>query len=354
MITIKSLQDALAKPTVLAKPTPIMTGKTAVISAHFGGYREDRGEATLRAVSAWDEQTTKPTEGIFLELVLPSEKPCFEASDLPQWLRYIRIYGKERNRNLFQKEALWNIAAKLTAAEKMLFIDADSQPVETTDYFSTIFNLTEKGKVVHACFHLLHEGQKPHNAEFYSVFAEKDKLPTGAKTFPGFGYALTRADYDNMDGFNPYSICGGGDATFICECVKSVKLGYWQAKRFQQGILRQGQPQLQPIAPYGITMRHNFHGLKEDRGYLWGREVVALFGLPQAYTHIDSVGLLAWNDPDFLLKEIMMEKARMHTKEELIDLIMEKVKGKLDRLEGLQRLPMGTWVYDRKDGNVYD
>ena len=353
MITIKSLQDALAKPAVFVKPEPTLTGKTAVIAAHFGGYRQDRREATIRAVSAWDEQATKPTDGLFLELVLPEEKPCFDAGDFPSWLRYIRIYGKERNRNLFQKEALWNLAAKLTDADKMLFVDADSQPIGTTEYFSTIFNLTEPGKCVHACYHLLHEGQQPQNAEFYSVFAEKDKLPTGAKTFPGFGYALTRADYDSMDGFNPYSICGGGDATFICECLPTIKLGYWQAKRFQQGILRPDRPQLVPVAPYGITMRHNFHGLKEDRAYLWGREVIALFGLPQAYTHIDSAGLLAWNDPDFLLKEIIMEKKRMHTKEELIDLIMEKITAKLDRLEALQRLPMQTIVFDKQDLNIY-
>ncbi|MBR4674195.1 MAG: hypothetical protein IKP00_07005 [Victivallales bacterium] len=356
MIKIKSLQDALAKIPEPPKPAPQKepTGKTAVISAHFGGYSEIRREATLRAIQGWDEQRIKPTEALFLEMVLPDQKPCFQQADFPSWMRYCRIYGKERNRNLFQKEALWNLGAKLTDAEKMLFIDADSQPVETTDYFSTIFNLCENGKCVHACFHLLHEGQHPQHSEFYSVFSEKNRLPAGAKTFPGFGYCLTRADYDNMDGFNPYAICGGGDATFICENLPSIKLGYYQAKRFQQGILRQGQPQLQPIAPYGITMRHNFHGFKEDRAYKWGREVVALFGLPTAYCHIDSAGLLAWNDPDFLLKEIVMEKSRMHTKEELIDLIMEKVKGKLDRLEGLQRLPNGTWVYDKKDGNIYD
>lgn len=254
---------------------------------------------------------------------------------------------------MFQKEALWNISARLTDADKMLFIDADSQPIGTTEYFKTIFELCERGKVIHACFHLLHEGQKPHNSEFYSCFAEKDKLPAGAIGFPGFGYALTRADYNEIDGFNPFSICGGGDATFICECVKKVKLPYFQAKRFQQGILRPNRPQLEPVVPYSITMRHNFHGLKEDRGYLWGREVVALFGLPQAYTHIDSAGLLAWNDPDFLLKDIMMEKSRMHTKEELLDLIMEKVSKKLDKLEDIQKLPCQTWVYNKADGNIY-
>ena len=80
-------------------------------------------------------------------------------------------------------------------------------------------------------------------------------------------------------------------------------------------------------------MQHNFHGNKEDRGYIWSRCAVELFGHPKAYCHIDGTGLVAWNDVEFPLKWIGMEKKRMHTKDELYELICEVVKKRLDVIE---------------------
>ena len=101
-----------------------------------------------------------------------------------------------------------------------------------------------------------------------------------------------------------------------------------------------------------VTCQHNFHGNKEDRAYCWSREAVLLFGLPQAYCHIDQSGLMAWNDPDFILKEIVMQKAKMHTKEELYCLVCEVVKKRLDKQEHNQKQGKGN--YDRTDFNNND
>ena len=321
----------------------------ALISCHYGGFNELRRDASIRAFESWDRQRVKPSEGVFLEVVCPGQAPCFNAEDFPSWLRYTRIYGKERNANLFQKEALWNIGAKLTRSDGMLFLDGDCMPVDTDEYFLRMAAALKPGRCVHAAWRIIHEGQDERNHDFWSIMATDVR---GKPTFPGMGYAMTRADYDNMDGFNPYSICGSGDMVFLWESVKSLHQRIPFARRFHTGLIRPNRPQLEPYAVSGLTVQHNFHGLKTDRGYVWSRYAVEVFGDPRAYCHIDSAGLLAWNDPKFPLRYIVMEKSRMHSRQELLGLITEVFDRRLREQELLNKEP--GYGYDEKDRNIFD
>ena len=343
-----SIQEAAPAKTVLPS--------TALVTCFYGGSRgkdDLRRTATKRAVASWDEQKAIPQQALFLELVCPGQMPCFDRADLPAWMQYIRIFGKERNRNLFQKEALWNLGAKFTSAEKLLFLDCDCMPVGTFNYFEQIFYMTRPGKCVHAAWHIIHEGQKEAFQDFYSIFAPQEDVPAGAKRFPGMGFSLHRQDYHAIDGFNPYGISGSGDAVFIWECMNDpLKYPIKTAKRYHQSLVRPNRPQLEPVVVKGLTVQHNFHGMKSERGYVWSRCAVELFGHPSAYCHIDSSGLLAWNDSDFPLKYFVMEKARMHTKEELYDLICEVFKARLDEIEA--RHKNKEYQYDTTEWNQYD
>ena len=348
------------KPKETAKRPSLYTGHddamckssshTALITCHYGGYNELRRDATLRAVKAWEWQSSLPDDALFLELVCPGQEPCFSRADFPEWIQYIRIYGKERNRNLFQKEALWNLGAKLTNADKLLFLDGDCEPVNCRDYFKQVFDACAPGKCVHAAWHIIHEGQPENCHDFWSIMAT-DAEAQGNPTFPGMGYAITRQDYEAMDGFNPFSICGSGDMVFIWESLKRLNQKIPFARRFHTGLIRPNRPQLTPVAIPGLTVQHNFHGLKSDRGYIWSRYAVEVFGDPRAYCHIDSAGLLAWNDPLFPLKYIVMEKGRMHTKEELLSLICEVFKKRLDEQEQCNKDK--DYHYDPIDFNIY-
>ena len=88
--------------------------RLALITAYYGGMDNLRRGAHLRAIAEWDRQSVKPDEAVLMEMVLPGETPAFSKSDFPSWINYVRIYGKERNRSIFQKEAMWNLAAKMT------------------------------------------------------------------------------------------------------------------------------------------------------------------------------------------------------------------------------------------------
>ena len=314
-----------------AAPRPLAS--TALVTCHYGGRGDLRRDAALRAVKAWNSQISRPDSGLFLELVCPGQEPCFSRADFPEWLQYVRIHGKERNRSLFQKEALWNLGARLTNAGKILFLDNDCMPVGCPDYFAQIFGACAPGKCVHAAWHIIHEGQPEGCHDYYSTFSPAEDVPSDARRFPGMGYCITRRDHHAMDGFNPFAITGSGDAVFIWECLKSIQYPINYAMRYHQALIRPNRPQLEPVALKGVTVQHNFHGPKSDRGYLWSRYAVELFGVPQAYCHIDASGLLAWNDPEFPLSYFAMEKARMHTKQELYTLICEVFKQRLDAIE---------------------
>jgi hypothetical protein len=53
-------------------------------------------------------------------------------------MKYIRIDGNDSNKYLFQKEHLWNMAAKMAKNEKLMFIDSDMSPLEDVDWFSKV------------------------------------------------------------------------------------------------------------------------------------------------------------------------------------------------------------------------
>ena len=321
--------------------------KMALIVVHYGGDNHLRKKAIMSAIYDWDAQLEKPDEAIFLELVCPGETQCFKQELLPKWLRYICLYGKERNKSLFQKEAMWNMATRFTTASKLLFLDSDVSPIDTLHYFRDMKAAICRGKVIHACYKLIQEKyEDQYLGEMYSILAKKEK-PEGHYLFPGIGYGITREDFHRRDGFQPFSIPGSGDVIFCWETFPDIKLPMGSARRFHQSLIRRC-PKLDHDA-LDVTMQHNFHGNKEDRAYVFSREAVLLFGLPQAYCHIDQSGLLAWTDPHFILKDIVMKKEKMHTVEELYNLVCSVVKARLQKQ--VKDQAKGEGLFDPTDFN---
>ena len=119
-----------------------------------------------------------------LSLYVHGETQCFRQELFPKWLRYICIYGKERNKSLFQKEAMWNMAARFTTASKLLFLDSDVSPIDTLHYFRDMKAAICRGKVIHACYKLIQERyEDKYLGEMYSVLAKREK-PEGHYLFP--------------------------------------------------------------------------------------------------------------------------------------------------------------------------
>ena len=76
-----------------------------------------------------------------------------------------------------------------------------------------------------------------------------------------------------------------------------------------------------------------------------------LFGNPNAYCHIDQSGLIAWNDSDFLLKDILSNKKRMPNKNATYEWICEIIKRRLDAQEANDPSVMEL---DETNWNLFD
>lgn len=64
----------------------------------------------------------------------------FSQADFPEKIQYIRIDGNDSHKYLFQKEHLWNIAAKRAKYEKLMFVDSDIAPLENVDWFKQVYD----------------------------------------------------------------------------------------------------------------------------------------------------------------------------------------------------------------------
>ena len=110
--------------TVNERPELNMTMISVFYDANINPLRKS---ATKKAVECWMKQSTLPKEMLFIELGFDG-KFTFSEEDFPSCIQYIRIQGTTKNKYLFQKEHLWNIAAKRAKNEKLMFVDSDISP----------------------------------------------------------------------------------------------------------------------------------------------------------------------------------------------------------------------------------
>ena len=110
---------------------------TMVSVFYDAGINELRKVATRKAVSHWIEQYHLPKEMMFIELGFNGVF-TFSKEDFPEQIDYIRIDGNDSHKYLFQKEHLWNIAAKRAKYEKLMFVDSDIAPLKDVDWFKQV------------------------------------------------------------------------------------------------------------------------------------------------------------------------------------------------------------------------
>lgn len=116
---------------------------TMVSVFYDAGINELRKVATRKAVSCLLKQYHLPREMMFIELGFKGVF-TFSKEDFPEQIEYIRIDGNDSHKYLFQKEHLWNIAAKRAKYEKLMFVDSDIAPLEDVDWFKQVYEALDK------------------------------------------------------------------------------------------------------------------------------------------------------------------------------------------------------------------
>ncbi len=210
----------------------------------------------------------------------------------------LEIQGKERNKDLWQKEALWNVGAKFVKNAKILFfIDGDILP-RSPVWASEIIRRIESNKnQIIQCFSHFQDSLpgSPMIPSWMSEYYFNHKTPNVA---PGLAWAMSREAYLGLGGINAIFPEGSADTAFLYELF-----------RIKKGMPDWFLNSLRPIDhSYKITfhnavLTHINHG--KDRNYNNRSKIVDFNRMNlSSIVHIDQQGLLSWNSTNPLIRNV--------------------------------------------------
>lgn len=182
---------------------------------------------------------------------------------------------------MFFKEQLWNIAAKqLQDCDKLLFVDSDiaftprnylTQISDSLDHFDIVQPFGEAQW-------LDMNGQVFMRLPCAAREIQHGRCPVLSEHHPGFAWAMTRNAFERIGGWYDLFTSGAGDAAFafaICqqadpEIGTRAKAGMLMAAQpsyvaYRERVLRLN---LRVGHVPGVTTIHQWHGERENRGYL--------------------------------------------------------------------------------------
>lgn len=272
---------------------------TMISVFYDAGINELRKVATRKAVSHWMEQKNLPKEMMFVELGFNGVF-TFSREDFPNEINYIRIDGDDSNKYLFQKEHLWNIAAKRAKYEKLMFVDSDIAPLNDVDWFKEVYLALDKclfTQGVRNIVYLDNNGRKIKQKESYTHCVALNHVPNIFKCFPGGVYCIHKSLLESIGYFN-YLPLGGGDLMFMNE------LGYDESMTLPSKICKREYVQKivdchctgkQKVGTLCIDVYHFYHGSFENRSYTQ-RDYMLITQYPweNKIWCDDDKGLLSW------------------------------------------------------------
>lgn len=292
----------------------------AVILVHYG-TNPARFAAVRQCVANLQRQTLRPRI-VFVDLVFDGETPQFE--DLPG-VEYHRIDGADRNRVLFQKEALFNIGAALTDTSYLIFADADVYCEDATWFAQLRAHLdVAPNAIVQGCQHFADSREARLSGASYAYAHEMQRFDI-AKC-PGLVWAMHRGYWEQIEGWNPWGISGSGDALFIYEHIAGCRYsdGYFRYA-WWRAVLRKGQPPGR-VSYVPVSLTHVNHGSWSDRAYHWSRAVIDRFGLVEEFVELGDRALLAWRDPDCPLRRVLARKPELIDAENTMRVVTEECR----------------------------
>lgn len=274
---------------------------TAVCLAFYAPCDYELPKRHLAQTLAWLAGEGVPA--VLAQVVQPGQPP----QPVPSGIASL-VY--ESSDVMFYKEALWNLAARSTDADKLLFLDTDivfraSDVIEQTaalldrvdicQPFGTAVWYDRDGRVI--------------NARRSSAFAiSRGYEPSSRYYHPGFSWAMTRRAFEFLGGFYDRHPLGGGDIAFA----------YSLDLRWAGVDLRQRTPHDAHFAAspsYGmyrlrganlclrvgclehVDAIHQWHGDTDDRQYCSRGTYLPLEPGQEYPLRYRDDGLLEWTDP---------------------------------------------------------
>ena len=305
---------------------------TMVSVFYDAGINELRKVATRKAAQCWMKQSHLPKEMVFIELGFNGVF-TFSKEDFPKQIEYIRIDGNDSHKYLFQKEHLWNIAAKRAKYEKLMFVDSDIAPLEDFDWFKQVYDALDK------C--LFTQG-------FRSIqYLDKDDKPTSMKKLsyttsyltngtvhprngvPGGIYCISKTTLQGIGYFNSI-IYGGGDTLFWDEIVNQTTprmkpiCSIFKREYVRENLeILSGFTQKQLLMEVPVNVVHFFHGEFNNRSYSQ-RDKMWLSQYPLENIIVtDDNGLLSWIDTNYWYYSVMQNFHSIKDKQSIANSLMK-------------------------------
>ena len=232
--------------------------------------------------------------------------------DLDPRVDLITIDGCEGNKNLFQKESLYNIAWKSCDEAYLAFLDADLYSLNRfwlREVFGILdFHERDGDDYIVQMYGSFNDKEAEYSKNSYVRNKIKGDEHTGS---PGGGWVIARRNLEANDGFNQRCIPGSGDCCFVMEYTRDQKdYGYNFKYKWFKEIFRDLPVKLN-IDCAMTELTHCFHGMYSDRAYVLSRRIVDRFGSIKDLVYIDDNNLLHWIDEDHPLKTLLSLKSKM-------------------------------------------
>lgn len=285
---------------------------TAIIVAVYGQDMARRQDARAVIAKLLNEQHGAPN--VFVVEVGPNTLEDLSTNVSRYW--YYNIPGGDENADLFQKEAIYNLAARsctLFGARCLIFCDADCEP--DTPYWALKLRdrLREDPAAVVQAFSWLIDTQDETRAGKSFAAAAADGA-TNISAKPGGAWAMTSDTWHDIDGFNPWLICGSGDSMFVMEAVKDSRASFRhleQEKAYFQALYRPDVSK-HPLAFIEARLTHHHHGAFANRAYNHRHYAMDAMGDPREYVLLDDkTGLLAWKNPGCWQRRVCRRRPEM-------------------------------------------
>jgi hypothetical protein len=215
----------------------------------------------------------------------------------PNYLR-LEVKGRDRNRQLWQKESLWNIGAKhLKNASVLFFIDGDILPRSSSWARDIIAKIISNRKLIIQCFSYFQDSLpgSPVIPSWVNHFYTTRSVPELA---PGLAWALSREAFLAMGGFNDIYPEGSADTAFVYELFKLNK----NKPAWFLDSLRDINHSFS-VTYHDETITHINHGRPDN--YNNRARILDFLNINlRQLIYVDSTGLLAWRSKNPSIRNI--------------------------------------------------
>lgn len=313
-------------------------GDTAVIMAVWG-QPPNRISSTRKVLSKLNEQFLN-FHLVFVEMLFEGERSVYE--DYVDG-EHIIVEGTDANRDVFQKEALWNIGASHAKDFKyLIFCDSDIWSKDPFWFYKIRNKLLEDPRTVTQGANFSYDTEDE-GMHFQTLLGKSLLVDSGMKHNPGLIYGMTRSYYDDIEGFNPLFLASCGDSGFINEVFNSRK--YEQFLRsfpFFTNNLRDVREAIPSVVDVDII--HEHHGQWDTRNYV--NVDYAINAFRKDLTELIQIGknkTAEWINPDCKERIICREGKHMKKRDDVVRIFKQNNLNYLPKRVIFNRIPFCTY-----------